>query len=36
MKAFLILKWTVFDGESVGAVKDVVSEIVFNTSMTGT
>ena len=36
MKAFLILEdGTVFEGKSVGAQKDVISEIVFNTSMTG-
>ena len=36
MKAFLILEdGTVFEGESIGAVKEVISEIVFNTSMTG-
>ncbi len=36
MKAFLILEdGTVFEGKSIGAVKEVISEIVFNTSMTG-
>jgi len=36
MRAFLILEdKTVFEGTSIGAVKEVVSEIVFNTSMTG-
>ncbi len=36
MKAFLILEdGTVFEGTSIGAKKDVISEIVFNTSMTG-
>ena len=36
MKAFLILEdGTVFTGRSFGAVKEVVSEIVFNTSMAG-
>ena len=36
MKAFLILEdGTVFTGKSVGATHDVISEIVFNTSMTG-
>ena len=36
MKAFLILEdGTVFEGKSVGAQKEVISEIVFNTSMTG-
>lgn len=35
-KAFLILEdGTVFTGVSIGAVKEVISEIVFNTSMTG-
>lgn len=36
MKAFLILEdGTVFAGTSIGSTKDMVSEIVFNTSMTG-
>lgn len=36
MKAFLILEdGNVFAGESIGAQKDVISEIVFNTGMTG-
>ena len=36
MKAFLILEdGTVFIGESIGSTKDAISEIVFNTSMTG-
>ena len=36
MKAYLILEdGNVFEGESVGADKEVVSEFVFNTSMTG-
>lgn len=36
MKAFLILEdGTVFAGTSIGAEKEVISEIVFNTSMTG-
>ena len=36
MKAFLILEdGTVFEGKSVGSRKEVISEIVFNTSMTG-
>ena len=36
MKAFLILEdGTVFPGTSIGSTKDVISEIVFNTSMTG-
>lgn len=36
MKAFLILEdGTVFTGTSIGAKKEVISEIVFNTSMTG-
>lgn len=35
-KAFLILEdGTVFEGKSMGAQKEVISEIVFNTSMTG-
>ena len=36
MKAFLILEdGNVFQGTSIGADKEVISEIVFNTSMTG-
>lgn len=36
MKAFLILEdGTVFIGNSIGEPKEIVSEIVFNTSMTG-
>ena len=36
MKAFLILEdGTVFTGTSIGSAREVVSEIVFNTSMTG-
>ena len=36
MKAFLILEdGTVFTGSSIGSTRDMVSEIVFNTSMTG-
>lgn len=36
MKAYLILEdGTVFTGESIGAEKEVISEIVFNTSMMG-
>jgi len=36
MKAFLILEdGTVFAGTSIGSSREVVSEIVFNTSMTG-
>ncbi|MDO4343882.1 MAG: carbamoyl phosphate synthase small subunit [Eubacteriales bacterium] len=36
MKAFLILEdGTVFEGKSIGSKREVVSEIVFNTSMTG-
>ncbi len=36
MKAFLILEdGTVFAGKGIGANRDVISEIVFNTSMTG-
>ena len=36
MKAYLILEdGSVFEGTSIGAVKEVVSEFVFNTSMTG-
>ena len=36
MKAFLILEdGTVFEGTSIGYPKEVISEIVFNTSMTG-
>ena len=36
MKAFLILEdGTVFKGTSIGSRRDMISEIVFNTSMTG-
>ena len=36
MKAFLILEdGTVLTGESFGAAREVISEVVFNTSMTG-
>ena len=36
MRAFLILAdGTVFEGKAIGARKEVISEIVFNTSMTG-
>ena len=36
MKAYLILEdGTVFEGTSIGADKEVISEIVFNTSMAG-
>ena len=36
MKAFLILEdGTVFCGSSIGSDREVISEIVFNTSMTG-
>ncbi len=36
MKAFLILEdGTVFTGENIGAVREIISEIVFNTSMAG-
>ena len=35
-KAFLILEdGTVFEGKSIGVDKEIISEIVFNTSMTG-
>ncbi len=36
MKAFLILAdGTVYEGTSIGSTREVISEIVFNTSMTG-
>ena len=36
MKAYLILEdGSVFEGTSIGAKKEVISEVVFNTSMTG-
>lgn len=36
MKAFLILEdGTVFQGVSIGSTREIISEIVFNTSMTG-
>lgn len=36
MKAYLILEdGTVFTGKSIGSTREIISEIVFNTSMTG-
>ena len=36
MKAFLILEdGTIFEGTSIGSTRETISEIVFNTSMTG-
>lgn len=36
MNAFLILEdGTVFEGKSIGSKKEIISEIVFNTSMWG-
>ena len=36
MRAFLILEdGHVFTGTSIGSTREVISEIVFNTSMTG-
>ena len=36
MRAFLILEdGNVFEGRSIGSTREVISEIVFNTSMTG-
>ena len=36
MRAFLILEdGTIYEGESIGSQREVISEIVFNTSMTG-
>lgn len=36
MKAFLILEdGHIFEGKSIGSTKEIISEIVFNTSMTG-
>lgn len=36
MKAFLILEdGTIFTGTSIGSKREVISEIVFHTSMTG-
>lgn len=36
MKAYLILEdGTIFTGKSIGSTKEMISEIVFNTSMTG-
>jgi len=36
MKSFLILEdGTVFEGTNIGSTRDMISEIVFNTSMTG-
>lgn len=36
MKGYLVLEnGSIYEGERIGAEKDVISEIVFNTSMTG-
>ena len=36
MKAYLILEdGHIFEGESFGAQREIISEFVFNTSMTG-
>lgn len=36
MKAFLILEdGNIFEGKSIGSTREIISEIVFNTSMTG-
>lgn len=36
MKSFLILEdGTIFEGKHIGAIKEIISEIVFNTSMAG-
>ena len=36
MKAYLILEnGMIFTGESIGSKKEIISELVFNTSMTG-
>lgn len=36
MKSFLILEdGTVFEGTSIGSTKEIISEIVCNTAMTG-
>ena len=36
MKGYLILEnGSIYEGERIGAEKDVISEVVFNTSMTG-
>lgn len=36
MKGYLVLEnGSIYEGERIGADKDVISEIVFNTSMTG-
>ena len=36
MKGYLILEnGMIFEGNSIGSEKEVISEIVFNTSMTG-
>lgn len=36
MKGYLVLEnGSIYEGERIGAEKDIISEIVFNTSMTG-
>lgn len=36
MKGYLVLEnGSIYEGERIGADKDIISEIVFNTSMTG-
>ena len=36
MKGYLVLEnGSIYEGERIGANKDIISEIVFNTSMTG-
>lgn len=36
MKGYLVLEnGSIYEGERIGAEKDVISEIVFNTSMAG-
>lgn len=36
MKGYLVLEnGSIYEGERIGAERDVISEIVFNTSMTG-
>ncbi len=36
MKGYLVLEnGSIYEGERIGAEKDVISEVVFNTSMTG-
>ena len=36
MKGYLVLEnGSIYEGERIGATKDIICEVVFNTSMTG-